>query len=147
MPSTELAGWANFFSAGAGCSATLAGLVMVAISVNVREIIAVSPMPARALGAIGAMALMLLLCLAALAPQSPADFAVEAAIAAGLSWALHIGVARRVITGYRAIGRPIRDGVLAVIAGQAQVWPLTIGAALLAHGDMQGLDWLAAGIA
>ena len=143
MISSELAGWSTFFSTAAEASATLAGLVMVAISANVRQIIAFKHLPRRALAAIGALCLVLAASLAALIPQPPAAFAFEIDLIAVLSWVMHLDVARRIIDGHREIGRPRRDTVISVLMGQVQVWPLTIGAVLLTLGDARGLYGLA----
>ena len=51
------AGWAEFSVATAGAGAALAGLVMVVISVNVREILASPSLPARAGAAVGSLVL------------------------------------------------------------------------------------------
>lgn len=48
-------GWHDFFVAMAGGSAALAGLVMVALSVTVKAILALPWLPARAGAAVAAM--------------------------------------------------------------------------------------------
>jgi len=143
MTSGDLAGWSTFFSTAAECSATLAGLVMVAVSVNLRQIIALQHLASRAAAAIGALCLVLVTSLTALIPQPPLAFAIEVDLIAGLSWFMHVYVLRRIIDGHREIGRPTRDTITSVMIGQAQVWPLTIGAVLLALGDVRGLYGLA----
>jgi modulator of FtsH protease len=143
MTSGDLAGWSTFFATAAESSATLAGLVMVAISVNVRQIIAYKHLPSRAAAAIGALCLVLVSSLLALIPQPPHAFAVEIDLVAGVSWVMHIYVSHRIIEGHREIGRSWRDTFLSLSIGQAQIWPLTFGAVLLTLGDAHGLYGLA----
>lgn len=62
-------GWANFFIAAAGASASLAGLIFVALSVNIDRILKVSHLPARAGATIGNLILILICSVAVLIPQ------------------------------------------------------------------------------
>jgi hypothetical protein len=143
MTSSDLAGWSAFFSTAAESSATLAGLVMVAISVNVREIIAYDHLPARAGAAISSLCLALVMSLAVMAPQPPMALAVEIDLAAAWSWYMHISVGMKVIQGHRKIGRPTRNTIASLALGQVQVWPLTAAAVLLTLGHVAGIYCLA----
>ena len=49
---TNVAAWRDFFTACAGASAALAGLIFVALSVNIGEILKFEHLPARAAAAI-----------------------------------------------------------------------------------------------
>jgi modulator of FtsH protease len=144
MTSGDLAGWAIFFSTAAECSATLAGLVMVAVSVNVRQILAVKHLPARAAAAITVLCLILAVSLAALLPQTPFAYALEVDLIALLSWFVHLRLAQRTVAGHRELGRPWRHTLILILMGQLQVWPVTIGAVLLTLGDARGLYGVAA---
>jgi hypothetical protein len=63
-----MASWANLFTAAAGAGAALAGLIIVAISVNVKTILRIPGMTSRAATTIAVLILMVLLALAGLAP-------------------------------------------------------------------------------
>ena len=143
---SPLSAWSVFFNTAAESAATLAGLVMVALSVNVQRIIAHNHLPARASGAVSALVMVLVLSLAALIPQPLSDYALELDAAAALAWLLHILTARHVIRGHVENGRPRGETVIAMILGQAQVLPLTIGAILLTLGHDIGLYWTAGSI-
>ncbi len=144
MTSGALAGWEVFFSTAAECSATLAGLVTVAVSVNVRQIIANKHLPSRAAGAISVLCLVLTVSLAALLPQAPWVYALEVDLIAILSWIVHLRLAQGIIAGHREAGRPRKDTWMLILIGQAQVWPLTVGAVMLTLGDARGLYGVAA---
>ena len=47
--------WTNFFIAAAGASASLAGLVFVALSVNINRILEYPQLPSRAAATIGTL--------------------------------------------------------------------------------------------
>ncbi|MEI9906978.1 MAG: hypothetical protein WDO06_02880 [Actinomycetota bacterium] len=56
--------WSEFFIAGAGAAAALAGLVIVAVSVNVREILKYRSLPSRSAATIGSLTMILVACMA-----------------------------------------------------------------------------------
>jgi hypothetical protein len=64
----------NFFIAAAGASPALAGLVIVAVSVNINSILKFSHLPARAGAAIGSLILILVASMAALVPPPDAGW-------------------------------------------------------------------------
>jgi hypothetical protein len=141
-----LAGWTPFFSTVAEAAATLAGLVMVAVSVNVHRIIAHKHLPARAFASIAGLVLILIVSLAALIPQTGRAFSLEIDLAAVFLWTMHVTTARQVLRGHAESGRPRYETLLSMIIGQVQVIPLTVGAILLALGHDYGLYWVAATI-
>ncbi len=72
------ADWANFFVAEVGASAALAGLIVVAISINLTRILAFPPLPARAAESLLMLTGALVLASFGLMPGQPlAMFGVE----------------------------------------------------------------------
>ena len=147
MSAPELAAWQGFYSATAESAATLAGLVMVAVSVNVRQILAHKHLPARAFGTICGLMLALVMCLLGMAPQSLATYALELAVATVIGWVLFVTTAVQVISGHIRVGRPRHETAIGSLLGLSQVLPLTIGTALLLQGRADGLHWVAATMA
>ncbi|THG31372.1 hypothetical protein E6C70_13880 [Glaciibacter flavus] len=66
-----LEGWSDFNVATAGATAALAGLIIVAMSVNIKEAIQAETIPSRVAAAIAGLVLALVASLAALAPAQP----------------------------------------------------------------------------
>jgi hypothetical protein len=71
--------WTNFFIA-ASASAALAGLVIVAISVNIARILEFPHLPARSAATVGRLILILVSSMAALIPQSNHPLGAELAV-------------------------------------------------------------------
>src|SRR4051812_48838511 len=89
-------GWHDFFVAMAGASAALAGLVMVALSVNIKAILALPSLPARAGAAVGSLVLAVVICGLALIPGQPAALlGAEVLVGAGLAAVPHAAYLRQ----------------------------------------------------
>jgi modulator of FtsH protease len=127
--------WAAFFTAEVGASAALAGLVFVALSINLRDIIVDSALVGRA-----AQALLLLILpvgsgLAVLAPyNSRADGAIALAIATGIALAVN----RLLLHGTRRPDRPLRELAFQVSTVELALAPVLSGAILLTSGSDLG---------
>lgn len=67
----DLEGWTDFNVATAGATAALAGLIIVALSVNIREALKAPTIPSRVAAAIAGLILALIASLAALVPAQP----------------------------------------------------------------------------
>ena len=147
MTAPELGAWQAFYSATAESAATLAGLVMVAVSVNVQKIIAHKHLPARAFGTICGLMLALVMALLGLIPQTLRAYSVEIDIAGAVSWVLFVITAFQVIAGHIRTGRPRHETVIGSALGLSQVLPVTVGAAMLSLGHVEGLYWVAATMA
>lgn len=72
-----LKSWKEFFTTAAGASATLVGLVIVAVSVNVQRILEHPQLPSRSGATVAALVLILVSSLAELIPQPIKALAIE----------------------------------------------------------------------
>ena len=139
------ADWRDFFGACAGASAALAGLIFVALSVNIARILEFEHLPARAAAAMGALMLILTASLATLAPQPSWALGVEVMVLTVLAWLMQVGSARDSSKASLKYGRPPREHVSEIVLGQVQMAPFAIGAGLLIAGYDVGFYCLAGG--
>lgn len=137
--------WVNFFIAGAGASAALTGLVIVAISVNISRILAFRHLPSRAAAAVCTLMLILLVSMEALITQSMRDFGAEALFFSIISWLVHLWSARQMLVHRRERSRPWYEAVRGIAIGQLQAIPFVVGSSLLTATDSVGFYWIAAG--
>jgi modulator of FtsH protease len=138
-----IADWESFFVAQTGAFAALAGLVFVALSINLKEILEGQGLPGRAAEAIALMVVPVFTGLAALVPhQSLRALGIEYLVIGGLAAALFIGILRGAAADERT--RPVRERVALPLAILAVI-PTLVAAVLLISGNITGLDWLAAG--
>ena len=141
-------GWTDFALATAGAAAALAGLVMVAISVNIRQILGLAGVSARAAAAIGSLVLVVVSSALLLIPGQPGSvLGVELLAAAAGAVALH-GVSLNQIM--RQATRPRTARLLSLPIAAAQLVPLIVGALILVFGGTgspaAALYWVAAGL-
>jgi len=139
------ADWGNFFVAEVGAAAALAGLVAVAISINLARILAFPQLPARAAEALAALtAIFVLASLGLLPGQGQAWFGAETVVIGFASLAIST---RAQFNAWRQSGgaslgkRVARAAVTAVSLGA-----LIVGGALLIGGDPVGLYAIAVGV-
>jgi hypothetical protein len=135
--------WKDFFAAVAGAAAALAGLLFVALSINLSKIISRGIVDRAAetlilLGAVLASALL------GLVPQPGPAFGFELLFLASLVWWVGTNIHIRAVR-MRLYDTPYH-GFLRVAFAQGAMLPLVIGAAsfLLRRGG--GLYWLAPGL-
>jgi hypothetical protein len=145
MTADQLKDWTQFFVAAASASSALAGLVMVALSVNVKKILNYRHLPARAGAAIAMLILILVSSMASLMNQPLWCLACEILAFALWAWAIEVWTARQVIIGHLENRRPRYETVRFVFLGQLQVIPYVVGGLLLLLGHYDGLYWIGAG--
>ena len=138
--------WSDFFVAVAGAAAALAGLIIVAVSVNVADIIKYPQLPTRAAAAITSLVSVLLLGVTGLAPQSPAVFGAEVAVIGVIAWLVHSRASRFVLRLNRAESRPPGEGLRHILFGQLQTLPILLGGVLIAIGMPAGPYLLLGGV-
>lgn len=143
MPMPE--GWSDFFVATAGAAAALAGLIIVAMTVNIKTILSIPSMTSRAAATIGSLVLIVVTAAAGLIPGQAVELlGAEILLFTAGAGALTVDSARRMIrtaqAPYRAVTR-IKSAVAI-----AQIVPFVIGAVLLLSGRDAGLYWVAAGV-
>jgi hypothetical protein len=87
MHGYDPSGWHDLFVAVAGASAALAGLLFVAISINLRLILSAPVLPVRAASALGALILALVVSILILVPgQSRTVLGAELLVCAVPTW-------------------------------------------------------------
>ena len=146
MPSHSIADWSSFFSTAAEAAATLAGLVIVTVSVNIRQILNYDHLPSRAAAAVGTLILILVSGIAALIPQPVHTFAIEILVMGAVAWLLQVHSTRKGTVARLKLQRPTRESVLEIVSGQLQTLPFIVGGISLLSGRGGGLYWIAGGI-
>jgi hypothetical protein len=137
--------WKDFFSTAAGASATLVGLVIVAISVNVQRILEHPQLPSRGGATVGALVLILVSSMAELIPQPRPALAIEISAFGFLVWLLQVWSARQIIVANSGSRRRLREAVIGIAIGQIQAIPFIIGGFSLLFGQRLGPYWIAWG--
>lgn len=138
--------WTNFFLASAAASATLAGLVIVAVSVNLTPILAHPQLPSRAGAAIATLILILLSSMATLIPQPLNYLGAELILFGVFCWAVEVYSARKSIAARRVSHRPMHESLLHVVFGQLQTLPFIVGGVYAFGSNPRGLYGVAFGI-
>ena len=143
----QLAGeWKDFFVTAAGASATLVGLVIVAISVNLQRIIEQPQLPSRGGATVAALVLILITSMAELIPQSGAALAIEISVFGLLVWLIQLWSARQIVVAYLESRRPLLEAVIGIVIGQIQAVPFIVGGIALFMRLHAGPYWIAWGI-
>ncbi len=129
--------------AGAGAAAALAGLVFVAVSINVERILRHEGLPERALQTVVLLLGAVVACLFGLIPQSVTALGVELLVGGLLMVGFFAATARRSLRDTRGHTGWLLSRLLTIVPGFL-CYPIA-GVSLLA-GAGGGLRWLAAGI-
>lgn len=141
-----MTGWTDFFTASAGASAALAGLLFVALSINLKKIISISQLPSRALAAMILLAVVLVISLLGLVPGQGLGLLGGEILTAGfIAW---IGMANRHLTAFKTFkktGRrygPKYSFVLPLLLGQCAILPYFMAGILLMLTNSSAPYWL-----
>jgi modulator of FtsH protease len=139
-------GWGEFFVAEVGAAAALAGLLVVAMSINIEKIMGMPTLPPRAAQTLIIISAALVLASLGLFPhQSPATFGWEA-IVTGILVALTGILEVRNLFARRAASDPLFWSVYPLVLVATTALPPLIGGLLLVGGSEAGMYWIAAGI-
>jgi hypothetical protein len=140
----EVSEWSDLFVATAGGAAALAGLVFVAVSINLERILSLPGLPARALQTLLMLAIVVAISIVGLIPgQDRVALGVELlVVAVGYAAALVLTSRRNMPT--REEPRAWLIGRLALLGIGAV--PLLVGAVSVLADAGGGLYWIVAGI-
>lgn len=143
METGTLADWSDLFAAEAGAAAALAGLLFVAVSINLARVLEFPQLPTRAIEALVALLSVLFISTVGLVPgQSDAAFGVETALIGVATWIAQtrsLAATHNASKGYG--GYPIR-----VIMNQLPPLPFLLAGILLMLGHHDGIYWIVPGI-
>jgi hypothetical protein len=136
--------WADFFIAEVSATAALAGLVIVAISINLQQILSIGHLPGRAREALSLLFSALIICSLALIPDQGMRLLGYEILGVEL-----IVLLNSIISQIRSIGiKPQKFSwfVGRAVAVLSTCVPIIIGSSLLVSGNADGLYWIAPGV-
>ena len=135
--------WHDFFVAEASASAALAGLLFVAVSINLTRILEFPQLPIRAIEALSTLLSVLLVATFFLIPgQSGLAYGIEIGASGLLVWiGLTIALLRT-----RKFRHPDDNVVLRLVMNQAPPLPFIVAGALMAYGNPTGIYWVVPGV-
>ncbi len=141
-----LAEWQTFFAVQTGAAATLTGLVFVAVSINLRQIMEVRGLPGRAAESLLQLLQVFFVSGAALIPgQSFAALAGEILTISMVSWLIQ--TIAQVRYARSRVGHPRLWLLSRTVMSQVSTAPFWIAGILLALRNGGGFYWLVPGIA
>ncbi len=136
------AGWENFFVAEVGAAAALSGLLFVAVSINLRQILAIAHLPARAGETLLIVFSVLVISTFGLVPgQSRQVLGSEIGLTALLVWGVTV---RTHLRAYRDLEARRWLATRAVVT-QAATLPFVVAGVSLVFGWEHGLVWIVPG--
>jgi hypothetical protein len=142
MMSDAIPAWANFFVAEAGAAAALAGLLFVAISINLTRILEFPQLPARAIEALISLVSVLVVSSFALVPeQSARAYGLEIGVTGLIVWLVQtLGLLRMWKGSHPQAKSPLR-----VVANQLPPLPFMVAGFLVHQQQVSGLYWTVPG--
>jgi hypothetical protein len=145
MQAYSTAEWQSLFVAEVGASAALAGLLFVAISINLERILQVAGLPGRAGEAIVLLVLVLVVSTLGLAPgQSPPLLGAEVLGVGLVGWLILVVIHLQAVRGRVGPSPGVLVGRL--VMAQVAVAPLLAAGVSLLLGAGGGLYWLVPGL-
>jgi hypothetical protein len=145
MHAYTTAGWEELFLAEAGSSAALAGLLFVAISINLAKILEVRGLVGRAGEAIVLLIAVLVASTLVLVPDQPRAALGTELLATGLlAWLILVVIHARAVRGRIGPSRAVLVGRIAM--AQLAVLPFLVAGASLLLRAGGGLYWLVPGV-
>jgi hypothetical protein len=145
MHAYSTAEWDSLFLAEAGASAALAGLLFVALSINLERILKGAGLPGRAGEAIMLLLAVLVVATWALVPGQSSTVLGAELLGSGLAvWLIVVGIHVQAVRGHVAPSRSLL--IRRIVLAQAAILPLMIGGVSLLLRAGGGLYWLVPGI-
>jgi hypothetical protein len=142
MTPDAMHGWHDFFVAEAGASAALAGLLFVAISINLTRILEFRHLPTRAIEALLALLSVLVVATFALVPaQSTRAYAMEIGGTGLVIWAIQT----LALIGNWKDSHPDAKTTSRVLVNQLPHLPFVIAGVLLLAGHPAAIYWVLPG--
>jgi hypothetical protein len=154
----DIAGWSGFLAVAAEVTATLTGLIFVAVSINLARIVEFPGLPERAAETIVQLLGALMISLIALVPgQSSLLVGVELAGGGAILWILQT---RLQLSSFKKLrsnkandrnvaGQPfplMRRRIITIALAQLAAVPFVLAGITLALGTLGGLYWLVPGL-
>lgn len=143
MSNYDTEAWHDLFVATTGAGAALAGLVFVAVSINIAQILKLAGVPERGLQTVLLLMASVVVSVFGLVPQPTRALAVEAVAVGSALLVFFARSVRPVLAG--AYGRPswIASRLLVLLPGSVAY---VVGGISLLIGWGGGLAWLVVGI-
>ena len=135
--------WHDLFVATTGAGAALAGLVFVAVSINIEQILRQRGLPERGLQTVLLLVGSVVVSVFGLVPQTTTALAVEAIFVGSALLAFFAGSLRPVLAGTQGPHVWIATRVLTLLPGSV---PYVVAGISLVIGRGGGLPWLVVGI-
>ena len=137
--------WQTLFATQAGVAAALTGLLFVALSINLKQILAVPGLAAHAGEALLLLLFPVVSGLVGVLPQT--SIRALGAEFLAISILLWLMVTWILLTGRRAVRmRPLREFLIRAMAAQTAMVPAVIAGCLLVAGNQSGLWFQAAAV-
>lgn len=144
MIESVVAGWGEFAVAVAGAAGAIAGLLIVAISVNIKEIIADATLPVRALATVATVVAIMLGSLLLLLPgQPPVVLGLELLAVVLVCGGFQVAAGRAMIRNGEQGPRGSMPTKVAL--NVVQLLPMLIGSLLVCVAQPGAVYWVAAG--